>query len=49
MALPRLSGNGPGRLFPRLLLGLSAQMNLDVEIAENQLLNGNLSFLVERI
>ena len=40
MAASRLEGNGPNVLFPSLLLGLSAQMNLDRKPPENQHLSG---------
>src|SRR5262249_5586997 len=49
MALPWPWGNQPGRFFPRLLLGLSPQMNLDREQPANQLLNGNLIFQSNRL
>ena len=49
MAAAHALGNRPRGLFPRLLLslllGLSAQMNLDRNVAENQLLSSNLILL----
>jgi hypothetical protein len=49
MAAPDLFGNRPCGLFPRLLLrlllGLRAQMNLDRNVAENQLLSSKLILL----
>src|SRR5580693_3167738 len=52
MAAPGRKGNRPGWLFPRLLrsllwsvlLGLSAQMNLDRGMAKHQLFNNGLIF-----
>jgi hypothetical protein len=46
MALAWPEGNRAGPLFPRLLLGLSAKMNLDRHRAENQLLSSDLIFLL---
>jgi hypothetical protein len=45
MALRWLLGNQRRRLFPRLLLGLSAKMNLDRDGLENQFLSSDLIFL----
>jgi hypothetical protein len=45
MALTWPEGNRAGPLFPRLLLGLSAKMNLDGNAPENQLLSSDLIFL----
>ena len=45
MALRWRQGNQRGRLFPRLLLGLSAKINLDRDLLENQLLRSGLIFL----
>jgi len=44
MAASRLEGNGPNGFFPSLLLGLSAQMNLDRKPPENQHLSGDSMF-----
>jgi hypothetical protein len=45
MALRWRQGNQQGGLFPRLLLGLSAKMNLDRDGFANQLLSSDLIFL----
>jgi hypothetical protein len=45
MALRSLQGNQREGLFPRLLLGLSAKMNLDRDALENQFLSSDLIFL----
>jgi hypothetical protein len=47
MALRWRQGNQRRGLFPRLLLGLTAKMNLDRNAAANQLLNSNLIFLLK--
>jgi hypothetical protein len=44
MALAGPEGNRRNRLFPRLLLGLFAQMNLDCDDAENPLLSRDSMF-----
>ena len=46
MALRWREGNQRKGLFPRLLLGLSAKMNLDGDTPENQLLSSDLIFLL---
>jgi hypothetical protein len=46
MALPRPDGNRARRLFPSLLLGLSAKMNLDRDVAANRLVSSGLIFLL---
>src|ERR1700730_10459213 len=48
MALRWPRGNRPSAFFPRLLLGLSAKMNLDGERLANQLLNNGLNVLPNR-
>jgi hypothetical protein len=45
MALRWREGNQRGGLFPRVLLGLSAKINLDRDKPENQLLSSDLIFL----
>jgi hypothetical protein len=47
MALPWPHGNRAGFLFPSLLLGLSAKMNLDRDVAANQLVSSGLIFLLK--
>jgi len=56
MALPWREGNRRKPVFPRLLLGLSAKLNLDRESAVQQrldllveFLEGNFSFEMKRI
>jgi hypothetical protein len=45
MALPWPEGNRAGPLFPSLLLGLSAKLNLDRDRGANQVFNSGLMFL----
>src|SRR5262249_44092939 len=47
MTLPWLEGNRPSGLFPRLLLGLSAKMNLDRDRVDYLLLEQRLDFPVK--
>jgi hypothetical protein len=47
MALPWPDGNRAGFLFPSLLLGLSAKMNLDRDLPANQLSVSGLIFLLK--
>ena len=49
MALRWPFGNQRGGLFPRLLLGLSAKMNLDGDAPENQFLSSDLIFLLNSL
>src|ERR1700758_4077580 len=49
MALRWPQGNRRSRLFPRLLLGLSAKMNLDGEAVANQHFISGLSLLSNRL